>query len=67
MLGTARNPDRLRAGIGEIKQTLEDSGIDVLIPIGGEGTLTAAHWLTEEGVPVVGCPRPSTTTSAAPT
>jgi len=58
MLGTARtNPERLRAGIGEIKQTLEDNGIDVLIPIGGEGTLTAAHWLTEEGVPVVGVPK----------
>ena len=58
MLGTARtNPERLRAGIVEIKQTLEDNGIDVLIPIGGEGTLTAAHWLTEEGVPVVGVPK----------
>jgi 6-phosphofructokinase 1 len=58
MLGTARtNPERLRAGIEEIKQTLEDNGIDVLIPIGGEGTLTAAHWLTEEGVPVVGVPK----------
>ena len=58
MLGTARtNPERLRAGIDEIKQTLEDNGIDVLIPIGGEGTLTAAHWLNEEGVPVVGVPK----------
>ena len=41
------NPERLRAGIDEIKQTLEDNRIDVLIPIGGEGTLTAAHWLTQ--------------------
>ena len=29
----------------------------MLIPIGGEGTLTAAHWLSEEGVPVVGVPK----------
>ncbi len=37
MLGTARvNPDKLRAGLDQIKQTLEDNGIDVLIPIGGE-------------------------------
>lgn len=58
MLGTARtNPEKLRAGIDDIKATLEDNGIDVLIPIGGEGTLTAAHWLTEEGVPVVGVPK----------
>ncbi|MDH6242943.1 ATP-dependent 6-phosphofructokinase [Mycobacterium sp. OTB74] len=58
MLGTARvNPDRLHAGLEQIKQTLEDNGIDVLIPIGGEGTLTAAHWLSEENVPVVGVPK----------
>jgi 6-phosphofructokinase 1 len=38
-------------------QTLDDNGIDVLIPIGGEGTLTAAHWLSEENVPVVGVPK----------
>ncbi|CAN5431469.1 ATP-dependent 6-phosphofructokinase [soil metagenome] len=58
MLGTARvNPDKLRAGLDQIKQTLEDNGIDVLIPIGGEGTLTAAHWLSEEDVPVVGVPK----------
>ncbi|BBZ27787.1 ATP-dependent 6-phosphofructokinase [Mycolicibacterium madagascariense] len=58
ILGTARvNPDKLRAGLDQIKQTMEDNGIDVLIPIGGEGTLTAAHWLSEENVPVVGVPK----------
>ncbi|BBY90888.1 MULTISPECIES: ATP-dependent 6-phosphofructokinase [Mycobacteriaceae] len=58
MLGTARvHPDKLRAGLDQIKQTLDDNGIDVLIPIGGEGTLTAAHWLSEENVPVVGVPK----------
>jgi ATP-dependent phosphofructokinase / diphosphate-dependent phosphofructokinase len=58
ILGTARvNPDKLRAGLDQIKQTLEDNGIDVLIPIGGEGTLTAAHWLADEDVPVVGVPK----------
>jgi 6-phosphofructokinase len=58
VLGTARvHPEKLRAGLDQIKQTLDDNGIDVLIPIGGEGTLTAAHWLAEEGVPVVGVPK----------
>ena len=58
ILGTARtHPDILRAGLSQIKQTLDDNGIDVLIPIGGEGTLTAAHWLAEENVPVVGVPK----------
>lgn len=58
MLGTARtNPEVLRAGLGRIRQTLDDNGIEALIPIGGEGTLTAASWLSEEGVPVVGVPK----------
>ncbi|WP_149359065.1 ATP-dependent 6-phosphofructokinase [Lolliginicoccus suaedae] len=58
ILGTARvNPTILREGLDTIKQTLDDNGIDVLIPIGGEGTLTAAHWLSESGVPVVGVPK----------
>jgi 6-phosphofructokinase 1 len=58
MLGTARtNPDVLRAGIDQIKRTLDNNGIDALIPIGGEGTLTAATWLSEEGVSVVGVPK----------
>ena len=58
MLGTARtNPEVLREGLGRIKQTLDNNGIDALIPIGGEGTLTAASWLADEGVPVVGVPK----------
>ncbi|QXQ12753.1 ATP-dependent 6-phosphofructokinase [Skermania piniformis] len=58
MLGTARvNPDKLQAGIEQIKQTLDDNGVECLIPIGGEGTLTAARWLSDEGVPVIGVPK----------
>ena len=58
MLGTARvNPEILRAGLERIKQNLDDNGIDCLIPIGGEGTLTAGNWLAQEGVPVVGVPK----------
>lgn len=58
ILGTARtNPDVLREGLGRIRQTLDDNGIEALIPIGGEGTLTAASWLSDEGVPVVGVPK----------
>jgi ATP-dependent phosphofructokinase / diphosphate-dependent phosphofructokinase len=40
-----------------MKDVLATHGIDVLIPIGGEGTLTAAHLLSEAGVPVVGIPK----------
>src|SRR3712207_3312436 len=56
-LGSARvAPERLDAGIAQMKGVLAQHGIDVLIPIGGEGTLTAAHMLSEAGVPVVGIP-----------
>ncbi|WP_182357456.1 ATP-dependent 6-phosphofructokinase [Tomitella gaofuii] len=58
ILGTARvHPERLRAGLGDIRATLERNRIDALIPIGGEGTLKAALWLSDEGVPVVGVPK----------
>jgi phosphofructokinase-like protein len=57
-LGSARvAPDKLRAGLPEMKAVLAAHGIDVLIPIGGEGTLTAAHLLSSAGVPVVGIPK----------
>src|SRR5918998_2516815 len=41
----------------EMIGTLDQHGIDVLVPIGGEGTLTAAHLLSRAGVPVVGIPK----------
>ena len=52
MLGTARtNPEKLRAGIDDIKQTLEDNGIDVLIPIGGYGFAWVGHAFFERNKP----------------
>src|SRR3954471_4527873 len=57
-LGSARvAQDTLRAGLPEMKAVLAEHGIDVLIPIGGEGTLTAAHLLSSAGVPVVCIPK----------
>jgi ATP-dependent phosphofructokinase / diphosphate-dependent phosphofructokinase len=57
-LGSARvAPERLNAELPQMKDVLATHGIDVLIPIGGEGTLTAAHLLSEAGVPVVGIPK----------
>src|SRR4051812_14074375 len=47
-LGSARvAPERLAAGIAEMRGVLTRHGVDVLIPIGGEGTLTAAHLLSQ--------------------
>src|SRR3954466_7876351 len=57
-LGSARvAPERLHAGLAQMKGVLAAHGIDVLVPIGGEGTLTAAHLLSQAGVPVVGIPK----------
>jgi 6-phosphofructokinase 1 len=38
-------------------QTVKDLGLDVLVCIGGDGTLGIAHRLQEDGVPVVGIPK----------
>jgi ATP-dependent phosphofructokinase / diphosphate-dependent phosphofructokinase len=58
VLGSARvAPDRLNDGVGRMREVLDDHRIDVLVPIGGEGTLTAAAMLSREGVPVVGIPK----------
>jgi phosphofructokinase-like protein len=57
-LGSARvAPEKLHAGLDDMTGVLAAHGVDVLIPIGGEGTLTAAHLLSEAGVPVVGIPK----------
>ena len=58
MLGTGRlHPDKFKAGLDQIKANLEDAGVDALIPIGGEGTLKGAKWLSDNGIPVVGVPK----------
>ncbi|MGY1601937.1 ATP-dependent 6-phosphofructokinase [Geodermatophilus sp. SYSU D00815] len=57
-LGSARvAPEKLHAGIGRMTDVLAAHGVDALIPIGGEGTLTAANMLSQAGVPVVGIPK----------
>jgi 6-phosphofructokinase 1 len=57
-LGSARvAPEKLHTGLAQMKGVLAAHDVDVLIPIGGEGTLTAAHLLSSAGVPVVGIPK----------
>ena len=58
ILGTGRlHPDKFKNGLDQIRQNLEEAGIDALIPIGGEGTLKGAKWLSDNGIPVVGVPK----------
>jgi len=40
-----------------IKRTIKSSGLDGVIVIGGDGTLTAAHRLWQMGCPMVGVPK----------
>jgi len=49
-----RIPQRI---IDEAKKTIEKLGLDALICIGGNNTLTSAEQLFENGVPVVGVPK----------
>jgi len=60
ILGTSRtNPfaDEGRDGLATILATLENRGVDALIPIGGEDTLGVAVRLHRAGVPIVGVPK----------
>jgi 6-phosphofructokinase 1 len=59
ILGTSRtNPYADDAdGTAAIKATLDELGIDALVPIGGEDTLGVARRLSADGVQVVGVPK----------
>jgi ATP-dependent phosphofructokinase / diphosphate-dependent phosphofructokinase len=59
VLGTSRtNPITAPGGVDRIRDTLEVHGIDGLVVIGGEGTLSAATALSaEHGIPIVGVPK----------
>ncbi|MHB1234264.1 MAG: 6-phosphofructokinase [Microbacteriaceae bacterium] len=59
ILGTSRtNPfEGDRGGPENVQATLDRHGIDALIAIGGEGTLTAARRLTDAGIKIVGVPK----------
>jgi 6-phosphofructokinase 1 len=59
IVGTSRtNPYADGAdGTALVRATLEQRGVDALIPIGGEDTLGVALRLHEEGVPIVGVPK----------
>ena len=58
ILGSARVArDRLRDGVARSDELAAKLGIDALIAIGGEGTVTAAQLFSEAGLPVVAVPK----------
>jgi 6-phosphofructokinase 1 len=58
ILGTSRlDPYVHGDGYESVRGTIADNGIDVLVVVGGDGTLRTAHRLTGEGLDVVGVPK----------
>jgi 6-phosphofructokinase 1 len=58
VLGTSRtNPFKHPADFERIQKTIKNSGIDALVVIGGDGTLSAAYELSGRGIPLVGIPK----------
>ena len=58
ILGTSRIDPLKNPGNGEkIQQTLQATGIDALVVIGGDGTLSAAYDIAGQGIPLVGIPK----------
>ena len=58
ILGSSRtNPLRLEDGIDRIRNTLNAHGIDALVVIGGEDTLSVASALSDAGINLVGVPK----------
>src|SRR5207253_3771914 len=58
ILGTSRtNPAKEKDGIARVMKTLRHHGVDALVPIGGDDTLTVAAKLAEAGFPTVGVPK----------
>ncbi len=58
ILGTSRtNPFKVDDGVKRVAATVERHGLDAVIAVGGEGTLSAARRLAGLGLPVVGIPK----------
>jgi 6-phosphofructokinase 1 len=58
VLGTTRiNPFMREDGREACRRTLEANGVDALIAIGGEGTLSCANEMYKLGFPVIGVPK----------
>jgi ATP-dependent phosphofructokinase / diphosphate-dependent phosphofructokinase len=58
ILGTSRtNPLKVKDGVITAIATLKHNGIEALVPIGGDDTLSVAAALHEAGFPTVGVPK----------
>ncbi|HEX6332208.1 MAG TPA: ATP-dependent 6-phosphofructokinase [Actinomycetota bacterium] len=57
ILGSSGSNPYHEGGIDRIRATFQDLEIDGLVAIGGEGTLSAAARMADDGLPVIGIPK----------
>ena len=58
ILGTSRKDPYVHGdGYASVSRTIQANGLDVVVAIGGDGTLKTALRLADEGLPVVGVPK----------
>src|SRR5438128_9621201 len=58
ILGTSRtNPLKEKGGVAEVIKLLRSRGVDGLVAIGGDDTLSVAAAMSDAGFPVVGVPK----------
>ena len=58
IIGTSRfTPFMFDDGLARARETMETNGVDALVVVGGEGSLSCAHELAEAGIPIVGVPK----------
>jgi ATP-dependent phosphofructokinase / diphosphate-dependent phosphofructokinase len=58
ILGSSRvNPMKREGGLEDCLGNLRGDGLDALVAIGGDDTLSVAAWLAEHGAPLVGVPK----------
>lgn len=58
MLGTTNRGNPFQVGRGpDVAQRLRELEIDVLVAVGGDGSLNIAHQISLEGIPTIGVPK----------
>jgi len=58
ILGTSRtNPFKIPGGLQAVKRTVARENVGAIVAIGGEGTLSCATAMANEGLPVIGVPK----------
>lgn len=57
ILGTSRTDPFREGGVQAIRSSFEAHRLDGLVVLGGDGTLSAASRVSDEGLPVIGIPK----------